>query len=588
VTWDVEALKEFLLTSRPRTRLDAYPLLVMTQGILRRFADREIRLLNEKEEGLLDEISRLKEQMAVLFSEAAGLREQLSDHTDLLNKHRTASSLKQALFSASKKQLEASVEEMGAQAESISKMDEENKRLHDKLRDLERRLREAQTEAQMAKEARRSAEARAEKAEKLAETERNRASELEEAKKAAEADRVRAHGEGAYERFAALGLSQEEKGQILVRHMLPDAPLLAAVGCRGMGDAWALEGEAGRDAFLRCLLELALADPDGASRLAALLGDGLADQLAAALAPPASEAAAAPEVPVVDAETQTAGELVQHPSAQAQEGEGDAAAGAPSGTLKARKKPKYPPVGSKMMPPENVIRLVHEAFEAKILADARDDTKGRARQDFVAFTKDFVTRKYGLKSIAMKNLSEIVKTVNDKHRDLAPIRLFGLVSGMLMGEEWSPKLCDFVLALLGSLCEHEGRELSHLSEWLNGDKEAGVTIEAATAALTAVSSSGHSFLPANDLHLEQLKSLPHNDLGHVFVHHLLLWSLDFLKESERRLRAGFIAIFLHGDKDGNGVLELEEFKELISHLVPPDAPHLLEDRGMVFPAPPRP
>ena len=65
------------------------------------------------------------------------------------------------------------------------------------------------------------------------------------------------------------------------------------------------------------LLELALADPDGASRLAALLGDGLADQLAAALAPPASEAAAAPEVPVVDAETQTAGELVQHPSAQA-------------------------------------------------------------------------------------------------------------------------------------------------------------------------------------------------------------------------------------------------------------------------------
>ncbi|KAJ1477311.1 hypothetical protein T484DRAFT_1821817 [Baffinella frigidus] len=76
---------------------------------------------------------------------------------------------------------------------------------------------------------------------------------------------------------------------------------------------------------------------------------------------------------------------------------------------KKKKGPKYPAAGAKPMAPDSVIRLVHESFEAKIQADYKDDGAKRPRQDFVAFVKDFVVRKYGLKSIAMKHLGEIVR-----------------------------------------------------------------------------------------------------------------------------------------------------------------------------------
>ena len=78
-----------------------------------------------------------------------------------------------------------------------------------------------------------------------------------------------------------------------------------------------------------------------------------------------------------------------------------------------------------------VIRLVHEAYEVKILADMKDDTAGRARQSFTDFIKDFLIRKYGLKTIATKHLNEIYASVQKNSEQIPHMKVFGLIAGMV-------------------------------------------------------------------------------------------------------------------------------------------------------------
>jgi hypothetical protein len=78
-----------------------------------------------------------------------------------------------------------------------------------------------------------------------------------------------------------------------------------------------------------------------------------------------------------------------------------------------------------------VIRLVHEAYEVKIIADAKDVAAGRPRQPFSDFVKDFLIRKYGLKTIAMKHLGEIYASVEKNKEEIPHMKVFGLISGMV-------------------------------------------------------------------------------------------------------------------------------------------------------------
>lgn len=91
----------------------------------------------------------------------------------------------------------------------------------------------------------------------------------------------------------------------------------------------------------------------------------------------------------------------------------DGAASAESLSKKAAKSAKKSQslyrasAGGKAMAVENVIRLMHEAYEVKVIADVKDDGVKRPRQNFTDFMKNFLVRKYGLKSIANKNLGEV-------------------------------------------------------------------------------------------------------------------------------------------------------------------------------------
>jgi len=239
------------------------------------------------------------------------------------------------------------------------------------------------------------------------------------------------------------------------------------------------------------------------------------------------------------------------------------------GTELKKRKPLYAAPASKQMPYDNVVRLIHEAYEVKILADLSDDSSGRNRQPFVDFMRDFMVRKYGLKSIAMKHVGEIYASVEKNHEKSLTIRAFGHASGMLEPDTWSARVSDFMLAILMKTCEIEGRALSTISEWLNADKEAGVSEDAAIFAASEVSTFKCSFLLVNDATIDAVRALPRNELGQIFVNELLLWACDFLKKSQVQVRNGFMKVFVANDKNGDGVLELYEFTEMIKQIIAP-------------------
>ena len=58
-TWEVEEMKKFVLAARPRTRLDAYPLLIATQDVLRRVAEKKVRIISQREQALQSNLEAL-------------------------------------------------------------------------------------------------------------------------------------------------------------------------------------------------------------------------------------------------------------------------------------------------------------------------------------------------------------------------------------------------------------------------------------------------------------------------------------------------------------------------------------------------
>ena len=63
----VEEMKKFVFQAKPRTRLDAYPLLLATQDVFRRVAEKEIHIVSEREvemERKLEEVTFQREQLA--------------------------------------------------------------------------------------------------------------------------------------------------------------------------------------------------------------------------------------------------------------------------------------------------------------------------------------------------------------------------------------------------------------------------------------------------------------------------------------------------------------------------------------------
>uniref|UniRef100_A0A6U4NCR9 EF-hand domain-containing protein n=2 Tax=Hemiselmis andersenii TaxID=464988 RepID=A0A6U4NCR9_HEMAN len=215
---------------------------------------------------------------------------------------------------------------------------------------------------------------------------------------------------------------------------------------------------------------------------------------------------------------------------------------------------------------ENVLRLVHEAYEVKILADIKDDAADRPRQSFTDFLKSFLVRKYGLKSIATKQLGEIYNSVIAQEAKLERVRCFGLISGMVDKEGWSQGMCDFTLNMLKKVCDLDGRAPNNISEWLSADKEPGATPEAAALAMHEVSRTKVCPLAASDSVIEEIGRLPKNEAGNVIVHNLLMFAIEYHKKSVVKVKSGFMKLFLQHDTNGDGVLELQEFSAMIKNV----------------------
>jgi hypothetical protein len=78
-TWEVEQMKKFVLEAKPRTRLDAYPLLIATQDVLRRVADKEVRIISSREAMLEQQMSDLNEVKEQLERELTLARHELQE-----------------------------------------------------------------------------------------------------------------------------------------------------------------------------------------------------------------------------------------------------------------------------------------------------------------------------------------------------------------------------------------------------------------------------------------------------------------------------------------------------------------------------
>ena len=55
----VEEMKKFVFEAKPRTRLDAYPLLCTTQDVMRRLANKEIKIISKRENELASALEKM-------------------------------------------------------------------------------------------------------------------------------------------------------------------------------------------------------------------------------------------------------------------------------------------------------------------------------------------------------------------------------------------------------------------------------------------------------------------------------------------------------------------------------------------------
>lgn len=72
-TVDVEALCEWIQNVKPRTRLDAYPLWILTKDMLRRFVSQDVHILSQQQRLLSEKCEEIQTQKRVAERRARGL-----------------------------------------------------------------------------------------------------------------------------------------------------------------------------------------------------------------------------------------------------------------------------------------------------------------------------------------------------------------------------------------------------------------------------------------------------------------------------------------------------------------------------------
>lgn len=221
VEWEVEKMKEFVLNARPKTRLDAYPLLVITQDILQRVAMDKIKIVSDREASLQAELEKL-------LATIRDLEVQVREGKDTISKLKLG-----AMMSSARK---------GLEGEALLAKEHEER---------ERALKEIQDMMQKSDAEKKALEEEAERLKKLLAEQRkqleNANRQIKIAQQQAEAT-MKQYDSDVKRKPGDLFASwtDADKKAILLEQLLNNSELLGHVGLDAISKAWTRDGSASK------------------------------------------------------------------------------------------------------------------------------------------------------------------------------------------------------------------------------------------------------------------------------------------------------------------------------------------------------
>jgi CRP-like cAMP-binding protein len=111
-----------------------------------------------------------------------------------------------------------------------------------------------------------------------------------------------------------------------------------------------------------------------------------------------------------------------------------------------------------VIPLDQTIRTIADIYQKKVKDDQLADLKTRMRCPMTKFTRNYLLRQYGMKSVAEKAMRELIATVRayslGGEQSIVRIRMFGEMNGLLKNEygllmpPWCDRKTDFFLFVL--------------------------------------------------------------------------------------------------------------------------------------------
>jgi len=636
-TVEVETLCEWIRTVQPRTRLDAYPLWVLTKDMLRRFVSQDVSVISGQLRALTDKNRVLEDAQKKALRESRTLEVQLKaafEKIKLLEAvEAEAAEVRKSLLGA-----EASLATMAKSTEALNAKLEEQDKLHKKkLEDakLDARAKiESLWENKMA-----AVQKQVEAEKKKVETMTTKLTSMEKEHKAVAQKAKQLEKQASAPRDVGKLLEDldQSKRLLMLSEILQDPKMYAHVRTVGSDGKIAcvqkavlaqVEGlvESGKEDVLRALSGEArvgavllaasssatIAGQEGGSSLIdAILHMAMASHHASG---DLSRPDGAENDPEMQGLLQSNGELKERIEQLEEElaaltkgkGEngdasaegGNASLSSPEGTASFRssltardldtmRKPKALAVFTinpkffkgkpvKPQPEQQMLQLIANIYEEKAKADKVDDGVNNLRQTFPEFLRDFMINKFGLKSIALTNLQSLI---------------LGVRKGAAVKDaDTDTALRLRCFGLISGIIAHVGwhEDLSNIVlhalgmmfriDKIKENMDHGSNKQLAVDPMAAIDAATDAWTkfcrgPMPLDLTDRLIGLARATDGVLSLHDWIKLLIDFWLQSSEEQHRELLAVFDEHDSNGDGVLDSEEFNRMIFSLRKPPAPH---------------
>jgi hypothetical protein len=232
------------------------------------------------------------------------------------------------------------------------------------------------------------------------------------------------------------------------------------------------------------------------------------------------------------------------------------------------------PLGGRGSPTPMALKALRKEigklYEEKVQADEVDDRESHIRSPFPEFIQDHYINQYGLKSLADKQLGKMVAAVHKFSEQGSPdydarVRVFGALSGILKPSAYNSARVNFILDILRMLF------VSNLIDESLNHADCAVSYEQLEVAIECIHEIYQSAVPEGLL--QDLKAIGEPvDVGEAEP--ILELQIDplmdiCLKYWEVSMSAGnelLVKTFQHFDEDGDGMLSIEEFANIVAQV----------------------